>query len=505
METQTVEMAAEQKPKPSAGRTIARNTVFGFASQMSLRIVGFIFQVLVVRRLGGDQLGQYAIVLAWAGLFSVLGDLGITQYFTREVARNHEKNSEYFWDVVLLRIVLAILASAVTTIGAFLHPYSPEIVLGIFLYTLTYIFSAIQVPLAGLIAGNERLDITSVFDVIGQVIFLVAGSIFLFAGFDYIWLVIASFLNFPVLIFLSIRVIRKNKFAPPKFKVNTRHWLQLIASGLPFGFIQLALSFSFQVDTIILSNFVNTTEVGWYNIAYSLVFTFMTITRAFNVAILPTLARQHASDPEATRPWYYRSVKMIMFLSLPISTGIMLISANLASTLYGSQNLPAAVILAIIIWDLPFLMYTAFCGNLSSSIREEKGAARIYVSLAIFNVVINLILIPRFGVISAAFVTVLTDMLGAVQFYFLFRRSFGAGLGFRRLTRLWLAVALMGVIVYVLNQFISFIIIIPIAAVSYLVLIWYLKAFTPDEQAILTQFAGRITRKLGKFVPQLAR
>lgn len=499
METQVAQTTAEQKPKASAGRTIARNTAFGFASQMSLRVVGFIFQVLVVRRLGGDQLGQYAIVLAWAGLFSVLGDLGITQYFTREVARSHEKNSEYFWDVVLLRIILAIFASAVTTIGAIIHPYPPEIVLGIFLYTLTYLFSAIQVPLAGLIAGNERLDITSVFDVIGQVIFLVTGSIFLFAGFDYVWLVVASFLNFPVLIFMSIRVIRRNHFTPPKFKVNTRHWLRLIAAGLPFGFIQLALSFSFQVDTIILSNFVSTTHVGWYNIAYSLVFTFMTITRAFNVAILPTLARQHAADPEATRPWYYRSVKMIMFLSLPIATGITLISRDLANTLYGSENLPAAIILAIIIWDLPFLMYNAFCGNLSSSIRAEKGAARIYVSLAIFNVVVNLILIPRFGVISAAFVTVLTDMLGAAQFYLLFRHSFGAGLGFKHLRRLWLAVALMGVIVYFLSQLINFILVIPIAAVSYLALTWFLKAFKPDEKALLTQFAGRITGKLAKF------
>ena len=66
METQSV---SEEKPKPTVGRTIARNTAFGFAAQMSLRVVSFAFQILVVRRLGGNQLGQYAIVLAWAGLF----------------------------------------------------------------------------------------------------------------------------------------------------------------------------------------------------------------------------------------------------------------------------------------------------------------------------------------------------------------------------------------------------------------------------------------------------
>src|SRR5215475_5417825 len=118
-----------EKPKRSPGRIIARNTAFGFAAQIALRAVSFLFGVLIVHRLGTAEYGQYNIVLAWTGLFSVLGDLGITQYFTREIAREPQKTSELFWDMVVLRGLLAVLAAGVTTAGAILHPYSTEIVL----------------------------------------------------------------------------------------------------------------------------------------------------------------------------------------------------------------------------------------------------------------------------------------------------------------------------------------------------------------------------------------
>ena len=112
-----------RKPVRSAGRIIARNTVFGVAAQIVLKFVSFLFGVLIVHRIGDAEFGQYSIVLAWTGLFSVLGDLGITQYFAREIAREPKKTSELFWDMVTLRGILALVAAAVTTFGAILHPY----------------------------------------------------------------------------------------------------------------------------------------------------------------------------------------------------------------------------------------------------------------------------------------------------------------------------------------------------------------------------------------------
>jgi O-antigen/teichoic acid export membrane protein len=483
--------SAEQ-PRRSAGRTVARNTLFGLGAQFALRIAGFIFNILVIRTLGGEEYGQYSIVIAWAGLFSVIGDLGINQYLAREIARNPRRADELFWDTVALRFVLAVIASLITTVGAALNGYSGEIVLAIAVYTSSYFLQAILAPLGSILTGNERLDIVSAISVVTQVLFLAFAGIFLFLGLDFVWIVIASVINLPVVIVLQYRALRRNNLGPPRFHINPSLWWFVIKHGLPFGIVQLSLSFAFRVDTILLSGHVSDTQVGWYNAAYNLTLTLLTLTRSFNDAILPTLAREHTLNPQSVKPWYFRSVKVMMVIGLPIAVGGMLTADKLVHILYRPDFAPAALALAILVWDVPVVMYHSFCGNMTTSIKREVSAARIYGSLGVINTLLNLLLIPRFGIIGASFSTVLTDLAGAAQYYFLFRREFGAGLGFTRLARIGIAAVMTGVFTYLLRDM-NLLVIVLAATTCYGILVWISGAFSVEERARLIGF---ITRRL---------
>jgi O-antigen/teichoic acid export membrane protein len=469
--------------------------MFGLGSQMALRIVSFVFQILIVNRLGGEQFGQYSIVIAWAGLFSVIGDLGISQYFAREIARDHEKTSLIYWDVVILRSILAVFAASITILGAILHPYDPMIVLGIAIYTFSYFLQAFLVPLQAIISGNERVDIISVFEVISQIIFITTGALFLFAGLSFVWLVIASILNIPVITYLSYRVVRHNKLGPPRFRITPNLWWGLILSGLPFGLTQLSLSFAYRVDTVILSSHVSDEQIGWYNIAYGLILTLLTVTRAFNSALAPTLTREHALNPEKTQNWYYRSVKMLLFLGLPIAVGGMITSHKIIDLLYQPEILPAAIPLAILVWDIPFVMYQSFSGTFTQSIQKERRGALNYGTLAICNLLLNLFLIPRFGIIGSSFATVATDMIGSCLFYLLLRHELGAGLGFRRLVRIPLSAAIMGLVVFIIRDAHLFIDI-GIGAAVYLTFVWVTGVFTPEERQRMVGIIERRVRRL---------
>jgi len=491
--SQTTESATLQ-PARSAGRTIARNTLFGIGAQFALKIANFVFNVLVVRSLGDAEFGQYSIVFAWTALFSVIGDLGITQYLAREIARNPNKTEELFWDTVALRFFLGLLATIVTVGAAILFTsYSPELILGIGIYCLTYFMFMFVAPMNSLLTGHERIDLVSVLGVISQVIFMVICTIFLLLNLNFLWLLAAGVIAQPLVIALQVRTIRRNKLGPPRFRLNRAMWWSLIRFGLPFGFTQIALNFAFRVDTIVLSNYVSDSEVGWYNVAYGLVLTLLGLATSFSTAILPTLSREYAKNPETIRPWYYNSVKVLLFLGLPIAVGTTLTASKIVALLYQPEIAPAAVALMILVWDLPFVMYHTFSGNIANSTLREGSAARIYVSLGIVNLALNLFLVPRFGIIGSSFATVLTDVVGAAQFYFLFRWEFGAGLGLKRLIRIGIAAALTGVLTYLLRD-LHFLVIVPISAVSYLVLVWMSGAFTADERGLLTNFIARRLR-----------
>ncbi|MBI5669090.1 MAG: oligosaccharide flippase family protein [Chloroflexi bacterium] len=486
-------MTSTEQPRRSAGRMIARNTLFGLGAQFALRVASFIFTILVIRTLGGEAFGQYSIVLAWASLFSVIGDLGINQYLAREIARDPKKADELFWDTVALRFVLALIASIITTAGAALNGYSGNIVLGVVIYTGSYFLQAVLAPLGSLLTGNERVDIMSTMSVVTQILFMIFAGLFLYLGLNFIWVVIASVINLPIVIVLQYLAIRRNHLGPPRFHLNPSLWWFVIKHGLPFGVVHLSLSFAFRVDTVLLSGHVSDTQVGWYNAAYNLTLTLLTLTRTFNDAILPTLAREHVYNPNSVRPWYYHSVKVMLLIGLPIAVGGMLTADKLVQILYEPNFAPAALALAILVWDIPVVMYHSFCGNMTTSIKREGSAARIYGSLGIINLLLNLLFIPRFGILGASLATVLTDLAGAAQFYFLFRHEFGAGLGFTRLARIGIGAALMGVLVYLLRDW-NFVVITLAAAVFYALFVWLSGAFSLEERTRLVQFVARRLR-----------
>lgn len=494
--TKFVETQTENpQPQRSVGKIIARNTIFGMGGQLALRVVNFIFTVLVIRTLGDEHFGEYSIVLAWAGLFSVIGDLGINQYLSREIARDRNKANELFWDTVVVRVLLAIIASVITVGGAILvTDYSPQIILGIALFTSTYFFAALTAPQESILTGNERLDILSVMQVITQIIYMTFAGLFLYLGLEFVWLVVAGVINMPMIIILQRKIIRRNNLGPPKFRINRALWWSLIRAGLPFAAVQLSLSFAFQVDTIFLSHYTSEQEVGWYGAAYRLTLTFISISTSFNNAILPTLAQEYSNNPQIVRNWYYTSVRFIVLIALPIAVAGSILSSGITQ-IYGADFLPSALAFAILIWDIPFVMYHSFCGNISTSIRREGRAARVYVSVGILNVALNMFLVPHFGMIAACFATVLTDFFAAALFYVLLRKSLGPGLKFKRLFWIGIAAAIMGLLLFFvrdLNLFVAA----AIGGTAYLVMIWLLPTFSTDERQQIFNLTNRLTRRL---------
>src|ERR1700730_5595060 len=107
----------------SLARVVARNSAFGMSAQVAIKLLSLGFSVLIVRQLGANNYGQYAAVLAFGALFVFIGDLGLSQYAIRQVARWRDAESglelieALFGNVLVLRLLLSLLA-AVLLVGA---------------------------------------------------------------------------------------------------------------------------------------------------------------------------------------------------------------------------------------------------------------------------------------------------------------------------------------------------------------------------------------------------
>jgi O-antigen/teichoic acid export membrane protein len=486
----TENIPAENRSQQRPGRTIFKNAAFVTLGEVILKAMAFLFNIYVVRQLGDGRFGQYSIVLAYVGLFQIFAELGMTQYVMREIAQDRSKTRSLFWNLVAVRFLLAILGIIGITLSAVFVGYSQELVLGILIYTFTFLLSAFLVPLTTVLTANERLDYVTGLNIFGRLAFMVLGSIFLFSGWGFISLIIANLIGAPLQIGLAIWAVRRNRMVTLSFHIEPRTWPRLIRSGLPFGIISLMLTIAFSIDTVMLSRYRLDQEVGWYNVAYNLVFSLMFFIGGFNEAIVPSLSRTYVNDPAHVERWYHRSVKFIAILSMPIAVGGLLVAFPLIRFLYTDEFLPSAPALQVLIWDVPLVIFTSFCGNMTTIISEERAAARVYAINTVANVILNWYAIPRYGIMGAAVVTVVTDVIGALQFYFLLRHKLNLPEMRPVFVRVLIASLLMGGAVKLAGDLHLFTLI-ALGAVAYGGLVLALRLIDDTEWALVLRLIRR--------------
>ena len=89
--------------------TIARNSVFMLGIQASVKILAFLFNIYIIRRLGDVHFGRYSAVIAYVAIFAIFTDWGMSPYAIREMAKDHGKTSYLLPNIVAIRIVLSLI------------------------------------------------------------------------------------------------------------------------------------------------------------------------------------------------------------------------------------------------------------------------------------------------------------------------------------------------------------------------------------------------------------
>jgi O-antigen/teichoic acid export membrane protein len=405
--------------------TVLRNSAFGIAAQLAIKVLSFIFNLLIVRKFGPEVYGQYSAVLAFGAVFAIFGDLGLGLYTVRAVARWHDdpagrgQAEKLYGNVLTLRLLLS-LATAFALIATAWFTQRPLIMIGaIALSTLGLMFYAVQGTSDAMLAGYERLDLSSGARVLNQLLFVGLGAVVLVAGIGYYGLIVANLLGVAAMAYVCWRGVSRLGLRPGR--PNWREWWLLLRASLPFAIIGFALGLSYKFDSVLLNLFRNDQEVGYYNAVYNLVFSAAMLSNAFNTALYPSLTRQATSQPESLPRIYERSLRYLMVLALPIAAGVWAVADQLVPFLQGPAYAPAIPALKIIVWVVPLMFTSEFLGYVVLIAGKERYVARSVVISTICNVIANLFLVPVFGFIGAAVMTVATEAVLVGQYVWLLR------------------------------------------------------------------------------------
>lgn len=474
----------------SPARVVARNSVFILASKFLIKFISFAFIIIIARTLGDVGFGRYALVWSYVATFAAFSDFGLATYIIRELARKQSNNNSLAENVIAFRLILAVATILLINFSIRFTDYSSETFSQIVLASSILLLYAVQDPLDSILQAKERADLSSILRIIGQLAFVGLGAVFLFSGWGVNGLILAALCNVLITGVLSWYLIQQY-LGGLRWQLQPKLWPKLLLISLPFGIIGFAINWTAKIDTVILSLYWPDEMIGWYNGAYNLILGMVVISNSFNVALYPTMSKETTTDYLTLGKMYQRVFKYLFIVSLPLAAGISILSRPIILLFYGASFAPAIVPLAILAWGLPLIFASEFSRYVTLVLGRENTAAVAVISASLINILLNFLLIPRYGSLAAASTTVLTEALLVGIYFWQLRKEISLLSIGSVLWRPTLASSLMLGILQ-LSSHASLAMLLVLGVTTYVSVLLLLGSVDPEEGSFLREVLGRV-------------
>jgi O-antigen/teichoic acid export membrane protein len=463
----------------------ARRLALNTAAPIAARLVDAAFAIVYLRLLGRADVGALQFVVVLTTYLDTLVDFGLNALIARDVSRGSVSASAAFRSVNLLRLALWVVGLPVVLLvygplrGS--AALSTEAALAGWLFYAALLPTVLAKTATGILWSQERLDLTAAVSVLTTLIKTGLGVVVLFAGFGVVGLAEASLatnvLTAVVLWRLSASAVKEPSADVQPLSV----WLR---EGWPLFVNQLLQGLFFWIDALLMLPLAGDLAAGTYAAAYKVSQGAGIISSSVTLALFPRLSR------EADLSGAYRmALRALLQIAFPLTAGTALLAAPIVTLVGGRSYLPdSATALAILICYLP-LSYT---NGLTQYVLIAAGKQRLltlaFAAALVFNLGANVLLIPRFSYIGAAWVTVVSELILLIPFQLVAGRV-ASGVSLIAEARIpLLATLLMAPVVWWLRDAVHPIAAIPVGAAVYAVGLWALGGIDSSERRLLLQF-----------------
>ena len=181
-------------------------------------------------------------------------------------------------------------------------------------------------------------------------------------------------------------------------------------------------------------------------------------------------------------------LRYLMVLALPIAMGGWALADQIIPFLFDVGYKPAVPIMQIMIWVVPLMFASEFLGYIVVIAGQESRVARSIAVSTTLNVVLNIILIPRFGIQAAAIMTVFTEAVLVTQYVWILRTQLRQIRWSNAVLRPFVAASITCGSALLLHGYLPIILNIGASALVYVVLLIVLGLIGIDEQRFISNF-----------------
>lgn len=398
---------------PAKSRSFIRDAASVFSSKLVRIALTFVSGVLLARLLGPERKGILSTVLIYPSLILSLSELGVRQAATYHLGKGFHNERNVVGTVMFLLVASSLFGVAVCT-GIYFWVDNPNFTLPMIVLALASIPVTLSVTFSeGILLGKEQI---SSFSRVGWAMPLAR----LVGVLAFVWLLswgivgalvgslIAGGVMALYILWLVARSTALNlQFNPPLMK-------ELLSLGFVYAIALFTIGLNYKVDIVILERLASPEDIGQYTLGVGIAELLWQLPAALGVVVFSRSA--NTKDSEAFTQNVLRLLRVTFVAAVAGALLLALVAGLFIPLVYGEAYRPSVGVLRLLLPGIvAFSIFRVLNVDLAGRGRPAVALWSVAPAVAL-NVVLNFLLIPRYGIEGAAVASTLS-YTAAVIFY----------------------------------------------------------------------------------------
>jgi len=410
-----------------------------------------------VQNITGSDYGFYYTILNFSFLFSIILDVGITSFNNRQISQDNTLLKDHFAGLLAVKLILAVVYMLVVLVVGNLIGYNSRQMHLLLLLGIVQFLSSLILYLRSNISALMLFKTESFFSVIDKFLMICICSVLIWGDiahgpFQIEWFVYAQLAAYCITAILAFLVVL-NHSQGFRFNLLPRFSLSIIRKGMPYALLGLLMMSFSRIDTVLLERMLpdGVNQVAIYANGYRLLDAANNIPYLFSILLLPLFARMLADKSDVSQIVRV-SLSLLFPLSIMVAAVSFFYSSQLMNLLYVHHIQKSADVFSILMFSFVANTVLFVFGTLLTANGSVRLQNKLMILALILNVALNLLLIPLYQVIGAAWAGVITQgFVALAEMYLAFKM-----ISIRPGPRFIPALLLFGLVVFILSSFMRF-------------------------------------------------
>ena len=466
-------------------QTIAKNVFWLSVGQLGSRVLRAAIIIYAARVLGVAEYGVFSYALGLASFFTIFADIGVSQILTREASREPKSASSYFATSFWIKSTLLLFTALLVILVA---PSFSKIEAAKNLLpfvALLVIFDNLREFSNAFFRAKERMEFEALITVAMNTVIVIFGFVALYF-YPTAKSITFSYISSAGAGFMAAIFLLREEWSRILVNFNPRLILPIMQSAWPIALLSLLGAFMLNVDIIMLGWFRSAAEIGLYSAGQKVAQIFYTLPTIIASAIFPALSRAvNQEEKQKATLIMEKGLAVVFFIALPLTAGGIALSESILRFLYGQEYIAGSTAFQILIATILVVFPGPLLGNLVLAYDKQKKIAGYVALTSLGNVILNFLLIPRFGIVGAATATLVVQVMYIGLIWEMMKRINYFKI-LPHLKKMSVAAVLMGTLSFILNKIgLSVLVNITISGAFYIAALCLLKENLVEEGKFL--------------------